>query len=154
MTRREMIARAASDRPGQCLHDPVLDQVSRVLALSVLGFTRWGSLWVHKLGSFWDETKPEDASQLLRGAQPAPESTTTAERALASGHQLCHSGVCPCCPTPAGGAKHWRHYPCGQPTSLAEPFLIHCSWGKRCTEKCVPERQHGRTGNRAQTVFA
>lgn len=46
----------------------------------------------------WDETKPEGPSQLLKGYQPAPESPATAERTLASGHQLYHSGICPCCP--------------------------------------------------------
>lgn len=118
--------------------------------------------WVHMAGEplsaqagvLWDETKPEDASLLLRGAQPAPESPTAAARTLASEHQLSRSGICPCCPMLASGAKHWRHHPCGQLSSLAEPFLIHCFQGKQRTEKCVPEGQHSRTGNRAQVIFA
>lgn len=118
--------------------------------------------WVHTAGEppsaqagvLWDETKPEDTSWLLRGAQPAPQSPIATEKRLASGPQLCSSGVCPCCPMLASGAKHWRHHPCGHLSSLAEPFLIHRFQGKRCTAKCVPAGQHGRTGNRAQAIFA
>lgn len=47
-----MIARAALDRAGQCLHTPVLDQVSQTLVLAVLGFSWQGSLEVYGLGSF------------------------------------------------------------------------------------------------------
>jgi len=118
---REMVAGAALNRPGQCIRTPVLVQVSQVLVLAVLEVHTAEEPPHAQSVVLEGGTKPEDASWLLRGAQPAPESLPAAEWVLAPGHRLCHSGVCPCYPMPAGGAKHWRHHHCGQPTSAAHP---------------------------------
>lgn len=53
----------------------------------------------------------------------------------------------------ASRAEHWRHHPCCQPWDSAELLLFYCFWGKWCTGKYVPERQHDRTRNRAQTIL-